>query len=167
MTKTHSLSAAYFSLVFISSKIALNFFPVKPYIFIGASIIAATFPDIDIPTSKIGRLFYPISKFINKFFGHRTITHSLLGCCIFSFGIYKLLHIFNFNPYIYVNFLYGALFGYIIHILGDILTNKGVQLFYPFKRRVRFPITFPTGGSAEWFLIGVMIVGIFVSIVNY
>ena len=44
--------------------------------------IAALFslmPDIDLPTSKIGRPLFFISVPLEKQFGHRTITHSFIG----------------------------------------------------------------------------------------
>ena len=40
--------------------------------------IASLLPNIDHPKTIMGRLFRPISKMINRKYGHRTITHSLL-----------------------------------------------------------------------------------------
>ena len=41
--------------------------------------IASLLPDADLPTSKIGRLFWFLSVPLERRFGHRTITHSLVA----------------------------------------------------------------------------------------
>ena len=44
--------------------------------------VASLLPDVDLPTSKIGRLFFWLSVPLERRFGHRTLTHSavmLLG----------------------------------------------------------------------------------------
>src|SRR5690606_26210527 len=45
----------------------------------------AVLPDIDHTRSLIGKTFYPVAKFLDRKFGHRTITHSLL--CYIALGI--------------------------------------------------------------------------------
>ena len=40
--------------------------------------VASLLPDIDLPPSKIGRLFWWISVPLERRFGHRTLTHSLI-----------------------------------------------------------------------------------------
>ena len=42
------------------------------------TIFCCLLPDIDHRKSLIGKTFYPIAKFLDKRFGHRTITHSLM-----------------------------------------------------------------------------------------
>jgi len=49
---------------------------------------AALLPDIDHPTSTLGRRIYPISKLISSIFGHRGLTHSLIAL----FGVIYLLN---------------------------------------------------------------------------
>ncbi|MHB1418042.1 MAG: metal-dependent hydrolase [Bacillota bacterium] len=46
---------------------------------VGISTLAGVFPDIDQPSSLIGKGAFFISWPIRIIFGHRTITHSLLG----------------------------------------------------------------------------------------
>lgn len=58
-----------------------------PYLLTGTSIIGALIPDICHQGSTLGRKIPLLSWGINKTFGHRTITHSL----IFLFGITALL----------------------------------------------------------------------------
>ena len=38
--------------------------------------VASVLPDIDLPPAKIGRLFWFISVPLERWFGHRTLTHS-------------------------------------------------------------------------------------------
>ena len=40
--------------------------------------VASVLPDIDLPTAKIGRLFWFVSVPLERRFGHRTLTHSAL-----------------------------------------------------------------------------------------
>lgn len=88
-------------------------------IFIG--IIAALLPDIDVTRSLLGRLLFPVSKRINKYYAHRSITHSLLVLSLVSsigllFGTEVVL---------------SLLIGYASHLLLDMLNPSGVPLFYP------------------------------------
>jgi inner membrane protein len=46
------------------------------------AVLGALMPDIDIPKSFIGKIFWFISIPLERKFGHRTITHSLLGWVI-------------------------------------------------------------------------------------
>ena len=46
---------------------------------LGLSIIGSQFPDIDTTTSTIGKIFFPISSWIEDRYPHRTITHSLIA----------------------------------------------------------------------------------------
>ena len=46
---------------------------------LGLSILGSQLPDIDTTTSTIGKIFFPISSWIEDNYPHRTITHSLLA----------------------------------------------------------------------------------------
>ena len=41
--------------------------------------VASLLPDLDLPPSKIGRLFWFVSVPLERRFGHRTLTHSLVS----------------------------------------------------------------------------------------
>ena len=45
----------------------------------GLAVLFSFMPDIDIPTSRVGRPLFWLSVPLEKRFGHRTITHSLSG----------------------------------------------------------------------------------------
>jgi inner membrane protein len=95
-------------------------------------------PDLDSYNSKIGRRFS--SRVITAFTRHRGIMHSL----IFLFAAYFVL-------YLYVpSVSLGFLVGYSVHLFGDLLTRKGLRLFYPFGLRIRGFVK--TGGRIESFI---------------
>ena len=63
---------------------------------IGLAVLGSQLPDIDTTTSTIGKIFYPISSWIEDRFPHRSVTHSLLataGITAASLGVnYFFLH---------------------------------------------------------------------------
>ena len=93
-------------------------------------IFAALLPDIDHPKSIIGRMFLPISKSINRRFGHRTITHSLIVWILLT----ALISAFQaaYFPTIKVAQIFCLAYG--SHLLFDMVTQQGIPLFYPFKK---------------------------------
>lgn len=92
--------------------------------------IAAIVSDLDEPKSVFGKLFFPVSALLNKVFGHRTFTHSLL----FTILAGGFLTVFT-NPI----FGLAAAAGILAHILGDMATGK-VQLFYPHRKKFGIPV---------------------------
>ncbi|MFC2947564.1 metal-dependent hydrolase [Virgibacillus sediminis] len=86
--------------------------------------VAAVIPDLDEPKSKFGRLFLPIAYPINKVFGHRTITHSLLFAVLAGMLLYHLT-----EKWVWL----GTSAGILAHILGDMLTGR-VKFFYPAQK---------------------------------
>ena len=90
-------------------------------LFILVFVFAALLPDIDHPSSKIGRRF----KFLNLLFTHRGFFHSLFALLIFTILLY------------FVNFMLAIAFfsGYFLHLLLDSFTKQGIYLFYPFSTK--------------------------------
>lgn len=88
----------------------------------GVLIVLISFvPDIDLHTSFIGKRLKPISYIFQLLFRHRGVLHSLWVPII----LYILLIPYNLEM---------VVFGYLSHILLDILNPKGVALFWPFFR---------------------------------
>lgn len=104
-----------------------------------ASAIGSLIPDIDLPTSAVGRCLKPISFLVNKMFGHRTITHAAIWVVPLLILYFNLSHITAGMPDIAINIINGAMLGYIsgfcCHLIGDMLTKGGIPLFYPFSRK--------------------------------
>ena len=105
---------------------------------------ASILPDVDTGGSRVGRLCPPLTRLLERKFGHRTFTHSFLFIAILS--LIALVPV-----------LMGceaaacALFGYASHPFLDTCTPNGVRLFYPFSRlRCVFPFD---GGAPHRFRI--------------
>ena len=125
---------------------------------LGLAILGSQLPDLDTTTSTIGKIFFPISSWIEDRFPHRSITHSLLataGIAAVSLGAnYFWLH----------GSLKAAIalpLGHLLACFSDTFTKQGVQLFYPEpvwaisvsnpRRRLK------TGGAGELWVLGIAI----------
>jgi len=86
--------------------------------------IASTLPDIDTAASYPGRLVPPASKFLERRFGHRTLTHSVA----FIVGLALLLLPVKL---VSADLFVCILAGYSSHPFLDTMTVHGVKLFYP------------------------------------
>lgn len=106
------------------------------------AIIGSLLPDIDLPKSSIGKLVTPLSKAIEKRFGHRTITHSLLAWALVSvvFASFVFLFTFIFNTVtdtpiqnlnLQIRWISAFSIGYFSHLLLDMFNPSGVPLFWP------------------------------------
>ncbi|NWK84920.1 metal-dependent hydrolase [Staphylococcus sp. GSSP0090] len=115
------------------------------------AVISSLLPDICHTQSKIGRRFKVISFFIRMIFGHRTFTHSLLFIAI----IVCLLYVIQTPTYYLVTIILGLL----SHVILDMLTPRGVKLFYPIPISVNFPVVFKTGGLVDISLASALTIG--------
>lgn len=100
-------------------------------VLISATLLGSVIPDIDHPSSTIGRVFKPVSSFLYNRYGHRTLTHSFL----FLLLSYVLLMTANYFlkveglPFVFCLALF-------FHVVLDMMTISGVEFFYPFKKTV-------------------------------
>ncbi|KAB8137758.1 metal-dependent hydrolase [Gracilibacillus oryzae] len=124
-----------------ASVVTVQFTGYDPGFFIAAGTIGSLIPDICHSGSKIGRKLPMISKMVNKLFGHRTFTHSLLFLVLIGY----VLTFFTNNQSIITGFLLGMA----SHLLLDAMTKNGIKLLYPADLTFRFPVTMKTGGSME------------------
>jgi len=99
--------------------------------------VASLLPDADLPTSKIGRLFWWASVPLERRFGHRTVTHSAVGMMAVALVA---------SPLWFAEPLYFwcALGGYWSHLWIDMLNIRGVDLFWP------SPVRLVTPGNRNW-----------------
>lgn len=98
----------------------------------GLAILFSFMPDIDIPTSRVGRPLFFISVPLEKRFGHRTITHSIIGVAILAALASPL---YFFWPLCF----WAVMGGYWSHIQIDMSNIRGVDLFWPSAMRVVMP----------------------------
>ena len=99
--------------------------------------VASLGPDVDLPTSKVGRLFFWLSVPLERRFGHRTVTHSAVGLLTVALIA---------SPLWWVRPLYFwcVLGGYWSHVWIDMLNVRGADLFWPSPVRVVAP------GNRNW-----------------
>ncbi len=124
----HLIGGIVFTGVFAATISGINLLA-SPW-YIATTLIAATLPDIDNTNSPIGRMAGPLGYWINRRYGHRTITHS-------AFALLVLTLLFAFCERAIHGELENTWFffwGYLSHIVLDMLTVQGVKLFYPFKK---------------------------------
>lgn len=111
------------------------------------SFLGSTFPDIDQRESTSGRRFFLLSicfafwrfiartlklKNIERMFGHRGITHSLIIPLIL-YCIYFLLND-TFHFYYSINYMVNGFFlGIGTHLLLDMFNPSGIPVFAPFS----------------------------------
>ena len=106
----------------------INIFSSAAFLFFTAFF--SLLPDIDHTSSILGKPFYPISRYLDLKFGHRTITHSLI-CYIVLIVIVKIFELIITGGNVITNIFIWA---YASHLILDMLTIKGVPLLYPFKK---------------------------------
>ena len=128
MTAPNHIAGGVFFTAFFSSLWNINIFSnVNMLIF---TVIASLLPDIDHTKSFIGKVFYPLAKCINKRFGHRTITHSLIFLLSIWIITSTTTHCLNINPSYNVILFFSVL----SHFILDMVTLQGIPLFYPLKK---------------------------------
>jgi endonuclease YncB( thermonuclease family) len=123
-------------------------------------IAAATsvLPDADYPKSWIGHQLGSISEDLHRFFGHRSFLHSLLALMLVTviLGL-PLWGIFG-RPSVIV----AVFVGYGSHLLADMMTLGGVQLFWPSRLIAVFPgrdeYRVVSGGNSERVFVAIALI---------
>jgi inner membrane protein len=101
--------------------------PVLDPFALGYVTIGALLPDIDHPSSWVGRRLRIISRPLAAMIGHRGVTHSLvavLGCLVFL--RWEGLRRAVVDPLVV---------GYLSHLAADLLTTNGLRLTWPSPKR--------------------------------
>ncbi len=123
---------------------------------VGAAMLGAWLPDVDTPNSKAGFCVYPFAVWMEGKFGHRTITHSVVGTLIFAALCAPLLYFPHLRP-----LFFALLCGYASHLLADASTKSGVPLAWPRRDRWVFPgneqFRVKTGSGAELVVLSVFL----------
>jgi len=97
--------------------------------------LSSIIPDVDTAASRIGKVLPFISHRIERRFGHRTLTHSLVFWSVLSAALFAL-HIgltWTGIPLGAQDISICLSVGYLTHPLLDTMTVHGVKLFYPFS----------------------------------
>ena len=122
---------------------------------LGLAVIGSQLPDLDTTTSTIGKIFFPISSWIEDRFPHRTITHSLLATAAITLVSLSVNYFWLQGD---IKSAIALPLGHLLACFSDTFTKQGVQLFYPEpvwavsvsnpRRRLK------TGGAGELWVLG-------------
>lgn len=181
MKKTHIVTGVTLSSV-VAGAVGVHITP----IFILASAIGSIFPDVDHPSGAINQKVLLVHSWLFKvityvamaatlyFYGGKHIDHKVLLCmvpllivigfsrhrsvthsCICVIAMSGLLTIIKakYGVDIIIPFCLGV----IAHIFVDMFNPQGVELLWPYKKNIGFPITIETGGFGEKVLFYVFI----------
>jgi len=149
MTSPNHIAAGTFFTGFWCSFWNLNIF--SEWYFLAATIFCSLLPDIDHPRSPVGILFYPLARWLDKKYGHRTITHSLFFLATGTVIIYSLSLFQQSSDSGLPDFRTIAIiffFAVLSHLILDMVTIQGVPLFFPIKRN---PCVIP--GNSDYRLV--------------
>lgn len=138
--------------------VGLSLQSVDPIV-MAVAVAASQIPDIDTSTSSIGQILWPISRWIEKRYPHRSVTHSLLFTIFLSVISIALYLRYQID----VKVLAALPIGHLAACFSDTCTKQGVQLFWPsplwcvFGLNPRRRLT--TGSPNEyWVLVGAIVV---------
>ena len=100
----------------------------KQILFMVVLLFFSVFPDIDEGSSKVAKRLKPFS-YLASIFGHRGVFHTVY----FPIAISLVLFVFDLRL-----ISIAVLIGYLLHLILDSITKKGVAFFYPLSKiRVR------------------------------
>lgn len=115
----------------------------------------ANLPDADTGYSHIGRMFGPVSRYLESRFGHRTITHSLMAVVAVSAVLWLTSWLLTLTigrgwQWHWAAWFYGS------HLLVDMVIGLGgVPLLYPWRQSFAF-YRVRGGGDGERVICGVL-----------
>lgn len=130
--------------------------------YLGTCVFFSLLPDIDHTRSPVGKLFYPVAKWIDTHHGHRTVTHSAL-CFLAVVLLVGLGEQIATGGRVITCI---AALAYASHLLFDMCTRQGIPLFLPFTRArcvlpgnpsLRLSNRSPGGEIAVFFVFGLML----------
>src|SRR5262245_33520823 len=150
MTKTHAALS-----VVVTSFAMGTADPVTLAIAVGASQL----PDVDTSRSLVGRVLFPLSRFLEDRFAHRTISHSFLATIVIALLALPMRWAWAGAGAVYWRAL---VFGFFFGWFGDVFTKSGVAAFYPFtSARLVVPrnprLRLSTGTKGEYLLFALLL----------
>jgi len=147
-------------------------------ILILSSALGSLVPDLDHPKSKLNQkllfinnkfysalfylsltagsiyLYFSTGNYVFSILGvitlligisiHRSFTHSIVGILLFSW-IMKIVTLKYNLPSLYSGFVLG----YVLHLVADFFTVKGIKLFFPLNLSISSPIIIKTSSVSE------------------
>lgn len=105
-------------------------------IFMSTCMLGSLFPDIDLPGSKMGHVFKPISYLLNERYGHRGFIHTPLNAVLLTVIYWSITYLTA--PWMFWPTAFGFLMGFFAHLLQDTFTKGGIMWLYPVKSKIHF-----------------------------
>jgi inner membrane protein len=120
----------------------------------GMAILGSQLPDLDTSTSLIGQICFPVSRWLEARFPHRTLTH-----CFLATGAIALVSFLLWRSGLDWKAAAALPIGHLVSCFADTFTKQGVQLFFPASAWCVFGSNpnrrLTTGGVGEyWVLAG-------------
>lgn len=142
MAPTHAVIAVAGTSLFLGSPSELA---------LPLAVLGSQLPDLDSTKSLMGRVFYPIARWFEVRYSHRTITHSIVAT-----GAIALLS----SPLLYYTDLKTWLalpLGHFLSCVSDTCTKQGVALFWPSPVRAIYGnnpnLRLRTGSRVEYWIL--------------
>ncbi len=118
---------------------------------LAAAAAGALLPDIDHPSSWLGRRVWVVSKPLSRLIGHRGLTHSLLAVA----GGLMLLDALRPGRML-AGLVEPLAVGYLSHLAMDALTPAGVPLLWPWRQRFGVALC-SSGGAMEMLVVAAIL----------
>jgi inner membrane protein len=132
---------------------------------VSVGAIAGLLPDVDISKSPAGRVLFPISRYLEQKFPHRSGTHSILASLVIAAVVYGLAY----SSTIPWQLAHAISIGYTFGYLADLTTKAGIQLFFPATLRCVVPgnrkLRLSTGSNWEYGIL-VLVVAVLLLVLN-
>ena len=126
--KTHAIIGANAAWITMASQQPIDLWTIG---FVGIGAFAALLPDIEATNAKIHHIGGGIFRPFTGIFKHRGVTHSLLMIVIiYALTSYFLRHHHSLLPEV-ITLAYAS------HPLIDGFNHQGVELFFPWRRRIK------------------------------
>lgn len=148
-----------------------NSYTAIPYVVLGTavSLFGSLIPDIDTPTSALGKKLPSRKKtiidkrgkkrevktdnIVSIIFKHRTFTHSILFILMNYVLVESLVDYMLIEHAINISWLYAYIYGIISHVALDLLNYQGIALLYPLPDKFSLPIIrIKSGGGGDMFV---------------
>ncbi len=140
------------------------------WLLVVSAVFVGNLPDADTTSSYIGRLLWPLARAIERRWGHRTITHSLLATAALALAAYATHSLLRLRPLTILNSQFtidNSLWSwrwlplfYLLHLLLDMIIGgaAGVPLLWPSRRRFWLEIDIRPGSMGERIVLFLLVV---------
>jgi len=153
MSITHAAIAATATAITIGTA--------DPFV-LSVAVLGSQLPDLDTTESFTGRILYPIARFIEERYPHRTITHSFLSTGFVALVASPMLF---WLPWQYwAALIVGQFCGW----FSDAFTKAGVAAFYPSPARFVIPgnpnVRLTSKSPAEYWVLAIAVLLLIVTV---